>query len=109
MATKIFNAVRSELGKPRITGKKARMKVHEMRITRGQQGGYVAHHTNKSRRDGSPGPDTGPYPIADDNALLAHIRQHLATGADAEPDGDEEAAAGADSNPDMQQAPPPAA
>jgi hypothetical protein len=86
---KVFEAVQKELSKP--ARKKARMRVHKMTVERGQKGGYVAHHENRSRRDGSPGEPTGPYPIADDAALLAHIKEHLAQGGGAGAGDDEEA------------------
>jgi hypothetical protein len=88
MAGKVFKAVSEALSKPQ---KKARTRVHEMRITRGEKGGFVAHHQNKSRRDGSPSGDTGPYPLADAKALMAHVQQHMSdSGGAAEPDDGEQ-------------------
>jgi hypothetical protein len=59
---------------------KGKLKVREMHLRRGHEGGYIARHDAEDE-DGSPQHPSPEYPLADDKALLAHVQQHMASPA----------------------------
>lgn len=92
MADKKKNAVMEHMGAVREKAKKTEKRhVHKMTIERARSGGHIVHHEMRGGAEGE-GSDGGNHVLPDNDALHAHIDQHMgdqpAAGEGEEPGAD---------------------